>query len=224
MRRTIIKNNKIIPNSLKFLIFKTNTSPYKELNDQYKAIYIHIPKNAGNTVVKAIFEGNKVGHKLILDFKAHDQIKFSQYFKFTLVRNPYERILSAFLFFKNGGLNTKDQYWDQKKLSQFNTFEDFVLALKSDSFANKIMLKNHFLPQTDYITDENNNLALDYIGKVETIENDIKKIATKLGISNVKLPHTNKSPREHHFYYNQHLREIVKYRYQKDFDTLNYKY
>lgn len=44
----------------------------------------------------------------------HDQLIFSQrefedYFKFTFVRNPWDRLLSAFLFLKKGGANKVDR-------------------------------------------------------------------------------------------------------------------
>ena len=217
-----IKKNSILPAKLKlWLVSKKINNPYADINDQYNAIFIHIPKNAGISIETALFN-QKVGHKFLIAFKAHDQYKFSNYFKFSFVRNPYDRLLSAFFFMKKGGRNKTDQMWSQKNLSEIQTFQDFVLNLKSDSFAKKIMRWQHFRPQLDYITDEKNNIALDYMGRVETIESDIKKIQSKLNLESISLGHLNKSQKVSKDYYNENLKDIVKKRYQKDFEQLGY--
>ena len=53
-----------------------------------------------------------------------------------------------------------------------------------------------FRSQYDYLYDENGQLLIDFIGKLEQIESDIITVIEKAGIKNSDLPHVNKSKGE----------------------------
>ena len=85
-----------------------------------KCIFIHIPKTAGTSIEKMI-QGEKYikgwsSHQKINEYKDDD--KFHEYFKFSFVRNPYERILSVFNYYKNRG-NNKDLIYQPKKILDY---------------------------------------------------------------------------------------------------------
>ena len=103
-------------NKLKRIYIKNKTdNPYQDINDKYKIIFIHIPKNAGISIEEALFD-KKIGHKSILQFESHNLKKYHEYFKFTVVRNPYDRLVSAFHFLKKGGRNPVDKAWSDNNL------------------------------------------------------------------------------------------------------------
>ena len=69
--------------------------------DEKRAIFIHIPKCAGVSVAQALF-GNLAGGHATLDkylnvFEAHC---IEEYFLFTIVRNQWDRLVSAYFFLK----------------------------------------------------------------------------------------------------------------------------
>jgi len=69
--------------------------------DEYKTIFVHIPKNAG-TSIKAFF-GNKEfyhKHKAIKEIKNENPEIYNSYRKFTVVRNPYDRMVSWYFYLK----------------------------------------------------------------------------------------------------------------------------
>ena len=78
---------------------------------KYKLIFFHLPKNAGVSVRRAIgidrkshkFPFTNVSVALPIDVKAQtlDSI-YNDYHKFTIVRNPYERMVSLYNFRKQG--------------------------------------------------------------------------------------------------------------------------
>tara|TARA_R100001509_G_scaffold107830_1_gene64129 strand:- start:9 stop:755 length:747 start_codon:yes stop_codon:yes gene_type:complete len=78
---------------------------------KYKLIFFHLPKNAGVSVRNAIgidrkshnFPFTNVSVALPIDVKAQtlDSI-YNDYHKFTIVRNPYERMVSLYNFRKQG--------------------------------------------------------------------------------------------------------------------------
>lgn len=52
--------------------------------------------------------------------------EFEEYYKFTFVRNPWDRLVSASLFLKKGGAHKGDKAWAEKNLSRFPDFHSFV--------------------------------------------------------------------------------------------------
>jgi hypothetical protein len=78
---------------------------------KYKLIYFHIPKCAGVSVRRAIgidkkshnFPFTNVSVGLAIDVRAQtDDNVYNSFHKFSIVRNPYERMVSLYNFRKNG--------------------------------------------------------------------------------------------------------------------------
>ncbi len=203
---------------------KNNASKFDFYNDKNKCIYIHIPKVAGISIEEALF-GTKVGHKKAIDFMIEDEKKFDEYFKFTFVRNPYDRVVSAFYFLKNGGRNKFDKAWSEEHLSNIDTFEEFVIALNEEKFQNKITTATHFIPQYKYITDQNDRVILDYIGRFETLETDFNYVCKKLNID-TQLAHQNKTKHREKYQklYTDEMQNIIYNIYKKDFELLEYSF
>ena len=64
-------------------------------NDELETIFVHIPKAAGTSLsVPAWNRGN--GHKTVADFEHQLGSKFLSQFVWAFVRNPYDRIVSAY--------------------------------------------------------------------------------------------------------------------------------
>ena len=84
---------------------------FKDFHDKYKCIFIHVPKVAGTSIERSIFETNKwlIGHVKASDYIRIDKNKFESYFSFGFVRNPYDRVVSAYHYLKNGGGNENDE-------------------------------------------------------------------------------------------------------------------
>ncbi len=186
-----------------------------------KSIFIHIPKAGGISIIKSLYGENAKGfghptYKIFLDLFKEDYYKF---FKFTFVRNPWDRVYSAYTFLIQGGLNEQDRNFGEKYLKKFKTFEEFVLnGLEQENIQNWI----HFIPQHKFIYDENQNLMVDFVGRFENFENDFNEIAKKIN-SNTKLKHLNKSKKKKNYMdiYND---KMIEYVYKKDIDLLNYQY
>ena len=91
-----------------------------------KQIFIHIPKTAGISVVKAFFRDvNLEGHRSVYFYKQVFGKDLSEYFIFTFVRNPWDRLYSAYKFLQKGGINIHDKNAFDMYLSEYNDFEDF---------------------------------------------------------------------------------------------------
>ena len=118
-RNIFAKNQKRKINQKGSLIYAFNDS---------NTIFVHIPKTAGISIVKAIYgDVSNEGHRSIYFYKKVFNKDFEDFFTFSFIRNPYDRLYSSYKFLQNGGMNEHDKNAFQKYLSHYSDFEDFVL-------------------------------------------------------------------------------------------------
>ena len=201
---------------------KESISPgnYYSLNafDYYKCIFVHIPKAAGVSINKALFVNLAGGHYSIKHYeKIYHPKTFNKYFKFTFIRHPFGRLFSAYNFLKQGGFDEFDRIWAEENILQFRCYEHFVKEWVS---IENIYKKEHFTPQFEYLILKDGNLGVNFIGRVENIENDFEFICKKLGI-NAKLEHLNKYQKIESYYIDKEMERIIRTVYEKDFYLLN---
>ncbi|WP_178983472.1 sulfotransferase family 2 domain-containing protein [Winogradskyella helgolandensis] len=184
-------------------------------------LFVHIPKAAGSSVQNGIYGLDSWTHHTFRELceEIPSDVVSSSY-KFTFTRNPYARLYSAFNYLKKGGNNSVDNYWTNKYLKEFNSFEDFVL--------NWVNTKNthlyfHFIPQYEFVIDANGDIGLDFMGKFETLKSDYEKLIDRFpGIKSLPELNINNSKGDYTEYYTKEMAEIVYNVYKMDFDTFNY--
>ncbi|HEB7613269.1 TPA: sulfotransferase family 2 domain-containing protein [Campylobacter coli] len=197
---------------------------FKDFHDKYKCIFIHVPKVAGSSIERVIYQTDKwlVGHVKASDYMNFDKDKFDSYFAFGFVRNPYDRIVSAYHYLKKGGGNKNDETWASKNIYKYSSFEEFVLALEDLEIQNKILNWMHFTPQYKFLCDSEKNILVNFVGKFENLEEDFKKILKILSRKD-KLIHINKSLHANYKkYYNDAMYKIIRDIYRDDFEIFDY--
>jgi hypothetical protein len=193
--------------------------------DERKCIFVHIPKCAGVSISKSLLGNLGGGHLRIPHYELiFSKREFEDYFKFTFVRNPWDRLLSAFLFLKKGGANKLDKAWADEHLSCFEDFHAFVTTWVNRRNVNTW---KHFVPQYKFVCEPGTQTPkVDFIGYFEHIGDDFTYIQKKLGI-NSNLQHLNKTgggKREYKEYYTDTTREIVADVYEEDIRIFRYDF
>lgn len=188
--------------------------------DRYRCIFIHIPKTAGTSVARALF-GSTSRHVPCIEYEKANSKKFRRYFKFAFVRNPWDRLFSAYHFLKKGGINSDDAAWARAYLANYHSFEQFVHEWVN---RDNIMRWVHFKPQHYFITDSKGQIAMDYLGRIENINTDFDFICQKLGVS-VNLPILNVVKKIRYTdAYTSEMIDIVAQAYHRDVADLGYAF
>ena len=144
-----------------------------------KVVYMKSCKTAGTSIYRGVLKNsfdNTLNTKdSPIEFYAWlnsiNDGELSDYYIFSVVRNPYERLLSAATHFH---LELNDLC---------NRFRDITSDKK---------IRIHTLPCNLYTHIEDVQFV-DEIIKFETLDQDINKVFSRLNIPNKKLPHINKS-------------------------------
>lgn len=187
------------------------------INHKHKFIFTHIPKCAGSSIHESLGGKGYSNHKTLEeDLMTSKQAK--HYFKFTFVRNPWDRFISAYFYFKKYGRDGNGDVKMGNIVNRYNSFKDFVLNF------NKIPASDwvypHFKEQINWVCGNH-----DFIGKSENLQQDFNIICEKIGIPKQQLLHTNKSNHKHYTdYYDDETRQIVAEKYAKDIQCFNYKF
>jgi hypothetical protein len=178
-----------------------------------KPLFIHVPK-AGGMSIYGIFKNYNKDLPICLHrpVKSYPKAYRDSCFVFSFVRNPYDRLVSAYKYLTGGHGNGQDTKFG-KTLSL-----DFKCFVKNQLNNNLNWL--HFKPMVHFLNDD-----IDFIGRMENYDHDFKIVCNEIGISCRKLPHKNKVNHKHYTgYYDDETREIVAKKYARDIELFGYKF
>lgn len=182
------------------------------ISDRYKYLYFVIPKCGSATARHALEPFTDIGypvsnfaeHVTIQKFldKYDDAGRFATHFKFTFVRNPYDRIYSGFR--QDMYASTQWDHWIKAKKPIFDIIGDDFNAYMLDYVARADVVHGwdwiSFCPMIEF-THRAGRPALNWIGRTETLDRDLAALATRLGITfsevrnfNVRVPQSEVPP------------------------------
>lgn len=172
-----------------------------------KILYIHNPKVAGLTIEKILMEKYSFKHftfeggkdfpflidprgklgifRYVLLYSNESKIyDLKSFFKFSFVRNPYNRAISCIKFL--------DIASKRKGMNFPKRLEEFMMTARSNNY-----YYIHFsTTQYRHLLDENDQFLFNYIGKFESLHEDLEHVLfniLKLPRKNIKNIHENKS-------------------------------
>ena len=151
------------------------------------------------------------GHLSLAQVRPHvgEEI-FDAYFKFAFVRNPFDRFVSycSFMTRAHGDFDRDPR----------GTMHRILFELRP---LNHV----HFQPQYTLLTNEAGALEMDFIGRVERMQDDYDAICARIGIPSRPLDRVNSSRRgDYRQYYDRALREGVAALYRGDLERFGYTF
>jgi hypothetical protein len=195
--------------------------PYKTFMHKHKCIFIHIPKNAGSSVLQLFADKSGRKHAKWYEFYESNDYFFKRYFKFAIVREPLSRLYSAYRYVLQGGSGGKDDLALQKHITaNSHNFCSFIEQVLDADF---IMLQLLFQPQYLYVYDRQQQCVTDCLLRYESLAKDWQQLAQQQGFAE-SLPKVNTSNSDKQC---QELSETARAKvmqlYNMDYQLLGYK-
>lgn len=147
-----------------------------------RVIFIHVPKAAGSSLKEQIYGARMGGHRRIVEFAAYDAEKTRDFFKCAFVRNPWDRLLSAYTFLVQGrDTSARDNRFARAHLARHADFRAFVRELGEPGTRDVVMRYDHFRPQRHWICMPGEaGHAMDFLGRFETMQADLARLFERL--------------------------------------------
>lgn len=167
----------------------SNGYPYRAYANRHRLVFVHIPKTGGTSILDAL--GASLNDRMHINWRIYrhaNKYRFNQYYKFAVVRNPYERTLSTYNYLFRGGCGTSDRVLSEDIRRRAPTFEHFVMEYLSSS---SLVLHNHFMPQAWFVCDELGSIMVDRIIRFENLDEEFSALAREQGWRTRTLPKRN---------------------------------
>ncbi len=192
--------------------------------DDHHCMFVHIPKCAGVSICKSLFGNLAGGHTNIKKYQLiFSKAEFDRYFKFAFVRNPWDRLVSAFFFLRRGGFNESDRKWAREKLDQFQDFGSFVRKWVN---RDNVSSWRHFVPQHKYVCSTDGKLLVNFVGRFENLEEDFSYVSRRINAESALRVANRTASRKASYaeYYSDETRRIVADVYREDIDLFGYRF
>ena len=150
----------------------------KQEIEELRCIFIHIPKCAGHALQKSLFGRRIFKHQTIRQYQiALPSALYRNAWKFTVTRDPWERIASAWRFLKAGGYHAhdNDEKYFTENLSQYSSFDHFVNDWLVDQDLSQCGCV-HFKPQLHYLTAFDGSVPMDCMVKLSDLSQEYEKL------------------------------------------------
>ena len=212
-------------------------------DDRRKAIFIHIPKCGGVSVERSIHKAlggndvinynniiripsnkdipNSLGlglHSNLSDFRRHyGRENINDFYIFSIVRNPWRRMVSHYEYLTKAMFNKRVE--ENHRLS----FNSFIQVYESKILAYSMQGYDHYL-------DDDGRSHVDFVGKLENIDEDIKTIGLGMKLEIPEVLHMNATDptlKEHENwrdYYNPWTKNKVAEIFKEDIEKYNYEF
>jgi hypothetical protein len=196
---------------------------------QKRFLFVHIPKTAGNSIQSVLREYSEdqlvalrkeqdgierfglhnpkyklKKHSVLREY--HDALGHEQFrdlYKFTCVRNPWDRMVSYYFT-----PTQNPETWNRKKFRE--------IISKAVSVADYLRLEEG---------EEDPFANVDHIINFENLADDFAAVCAAIDISPPTLPQYNRSTRKHYSkYYDNELRELVRSRFAAEIERFNYTF
>lgn len=206
-----------------------------------KFIFTH-PVKCGGTSLEDLFGFLRLRekHKNVNRFKhaslkdhieelKNKNVDLDGFFKFSIIRNPWERAVSFYNHYKHRAYEalhaneTKDEDLPiYIKDSRSMPFKDFIFKYSKHNFNSDFSTKPFMFFEDEFY--------LDYVIRLEHLQEDLITLKDKLQIqTEVSIPHRNNADeflkRKHYTeYYDTETKELIEKRFEWDIKTFNYKF
>ena len=205
------------------------------ISHRHKFIFFAVPKTATHTIREALRQhtgpddweqqvlfGEQFlpipqlarlhhGHISAQEIRPHLEAEiWDTYFKFAFVRNPFDRFVSCCFF-----LNREDPNFEHTAVAFMKE------RLQRTQFQQRVLVR----PQYQQLCTVGGDIALDYVGRYENLQESYDVICERIGLSKSELSTKNSSEHSRYTqYYDDDLQQQVAEFYKEDLRLFAYDF
>lgn len=220
-------------------------------NHKNKIWFIHIPKNGGSSIRNWLdleSESLKIGQrKYDRGTRIHSNFRFQSeynsnfktfedYFKFCIVRNPWDRAVSIYYNYIKDNKQPYFYKWNvnpNPKFGDIDNFKKWFLDVYYNLYKfndNKISYSNRplhflFLPQYYFVIDKSGSIAVDFVGRFEDLKSSLDRVQHQFRIFETP-PVLNSSEKKYPYthYYDDELIDKSHSLFKSDLEYFKYNF
>ncbi len=202
------------------------------VSDSRKLIFVHIQKTGGSTVDRLLrahvedLRGLGARHQFAIRGKKRLEA-WDEYFKFAFVRNLWARLVSWHAMIRRAekhGRRPQNKLWRYAQQNSSN-FDEFIRRCTDEVPIGNGVRYSFTYNQLDYVTDENGGLLVDFIGRLENFDEDLRRVCGRTGIELETVSHKNRSSHAHYSeMYTPETEQIVRERFARDIEFFGYEF
>jgi hypothetical protein len=202
------------------------------INHTLRCLYVHIPKTAGNSINR-VFGLSWENHKDLQRYAAElPPDVLGSYFKFAIVRNPWDRLFSDYNYQRKKSRARDSKLFLHDDAGRRRNFREWVRAALGDphryepgQWGGEVSPGLHrWSPQLDWITIDGRP-RLDFVARMEHLPEDFAAICQALKMPAMRLPRRNRRWHGHYsWYYDDATRELVADYYARDIAVFGYRF
>jgi len=201
------------------------------ISHKYHAVFVRVARTASSTLVKTFERQDAQFIALTVENYQHDtnhlplkcitlaDSRAKDYFKFTIIRNPYDRIVSGYRYYCE---------WMKhfNKSRSHPTFPEFVRKLYDQWTQERVK----------YTDQYSQTMGCDYVGRYETLRSSYEHICSHINIQPIELVDRNRThthwctpfpPKEHdnyQDYYDSDTKNLVTLMNEQDLHEFEYSF
>lgn len=148
--------------------------------------------------------------------------EFARCFKFTLVRNPWARIVSRYFF-----THRQSEPSEEEKVRRGTTrkFHDKEFEVWVRDRWKKFRSRGKGNDQLDKLTDLDGQLIVDHVGRLENVQACLDIVCDRLGVDRIEVPHVNGTKHKRYIdYYTDETRDMVAEMCRRDIEYFGYSF
>lgn len=201
------------------------------IDHKRKFIFIHIPRTGGTSIEVALhgknwFETHAPSkHLTVHAAKKIYEEYWDSYFKFSFVRNPWDRMISMLKY--GGNNNSQDGIYEVYQKNGEIQLDKYIKKYINIEYDSRFFHENQF---NDFQTKNNTvyfNILenqMDFIGKYENLNEDFSLICKYIGVKNKKLKQIEKSNRKEKVKYSEQSKKIIEDMCKLEIEYFDYSY
>ena len=209
------------------------------ISHRYRCVFAHVPKCAGTSIKRLLeLEPVKPPYWHCYWEEAEHVLggdTLASYFKFTVVRNPWDRVVSAWRMFLDKAWCKQGRDYNLRELVAVSIDESIPYVARYASRDEQVRwersvenIRHHTLPSLHPyygMADASGAVRIDEVIDYRALDDGFERVRRRLGLAHARLPRENGTRHDHYSrYFDVETRAIVAAHFAADIHAFGFTF